>query len=96
MPENTRSVADTADFQSGSASVSDGYYANNPSQRAPLLKRLKSRRMTLRKVALYAVVAAIVVLSTPMMATFIAGSMVVAAGLALRIWTFGHLEKTSA
>lgn len=71
----------------------DGHYANNPNQLSPLHQRLKRRRMTLRKIALYVIVAAIIVLSEPIAHTFTIGAILVALGLALRIWTFGHLEK---
>ncbi|MDN5939608.1 MAG: hypothetical protein L0H83_13235 [Salinisphaera sp.] len=36
---------------------------------------------------------AIVWLSSPMMPSFVLGSLLVAVGIGLRIWTFGHLEK---
>lgn len=69
------------------------HYANNPGQRAPWYKRLQQRRITPRKIALYALVVAIVALSSPILPTFIVGTLLVASGIALRIWTFGHLEK---
>lgn len=98
MSESTSSTTNTVGFQGTGkdATARSGYYADKASQLGPLFKRLKSRRMTFRKVALYAVVATIVALSTPVMPTFIAGSVIVVLGLALRIWTFGHLEKISA
>src|SRR5699024_2429334 len=35
----------------------------------------------------------LLVLSSPVISTFVAGALLVAAGVALRIWTFGHLVK---
>lgn len=69
------------------------HYVNNPGQRAPWYKRLQQRRITPRKIALYVLVAAIVILSSPIAPTFIIGALLVVCGIALRIWTFGHLEK---
>lgn len=65
----------------------------NRRQLAPWHQRLRQRRMTLRKIALYAVVAAIVILSSPIAPTFIVGAIITACGIGVRIWTFGHLEK---
>lgn len=95
MTESTTATADTDQFSNpaSGARTADGHYANKPSQLAPWHERLRQRRITLRKIALYAVVAAIVVLSSPTAPTFILGCLLVATGLALRIWTFGHLEK---
>lgn len=84
------------DDNTSSTHSDDAFYANNPGQRAPWYKRLKRRQITFRKVALYVAVAVVVALSSPIVPTFIIGSMLVAAGLALRIWTFGHLEKNQS
>lgn len=69
------------------------FYVNNPHQRAPWYTRLRQRKITLRKLGLYTLVALLFVLSSPALPTFVAGALLVALGLALRIWTFGHLEK---
>lgn len=70
-----------------------GFYARKPSQLAPWHERLRQRKITGRKVGLYILVAAILAFSSPIAPTFIAGAMLVALGAAVRIWTFGHLEK---
>lgn len=92
MADSTISSPEPARLRAASPPT-DRFYANNPGQRAPWYQRLKKRRMTLRKIALYALVLALFVFSVPVLPTFIAGAMLVAAGLGVRVWTFGHLEK---
>lgn len=56
-------------------------------------ERLRHRKITPRTLLVYVTGLAVVVGATPMTATFMAGTTIVVAGLALRIWTFGHLQK---
>src|SRR5699024_9007598 len=76
--------------------ASSSYYANNPGQRAPWYERFQQRRITPRKLALYAAVATVLALSSPLGPTFIIVAALVAVGLALRVWPLGHLEKYQA
>src|SRR5699024_6311617 len=46
-----------------------------------------------RRLFVFAVAAGLLVLAQPWGPTFVLGAMVVACGLVLRIWTFGHLRK---
>jgi protein-S-isoprenylcysteine O-methyltransferase Ste14 len=52
-----------------------------------------SKRPTPRKLFVYACTAALVFLADPTPAGVVAGGLLVAAGIALRIWACGHLEK---
>jgi len=52
-----------------------------------------SKRPTPRRLFVYASAAALVYLADPTPAGIVGGSVLVAAGLALRIWACGHLEK---
>lgn len=92
MADSTLSSTSPAGLRASPAS-GNRYYENNPGQRAPWYQRLRKRRLTLRKLALYAAVALLFALSAPSVPTFVAGTLLVAMGLAARIWTFGHLEK---
>lgn len=98
MADSITTIANTeeTDDKTSDNRSSDAYYANNPGQRAPWHERLKHRRITFRKLGLYVLVVAVVTLSSPIVPTFIMGSVLVAAGLALRTWTFGHLEKNQS
>lgn len=72
---------------------SDLYLGRYNQQHAPLLTRLSRRSVTLRKVGLYIFALALLILAQPIAITFSAGCVFVALGLALRLWSFGHLEK---
>lgn len=76
------------------AATADGLYAGRSNQqRADLLTRLRGRQLTARKLALYAIAVVLLFSAQPAPITFALGSIILALGLALRIWTFGHLEK---
>lgn len=98
MPESWDSIDNTTEFGNTAYGTPDlhTYYANKPQRRAPWYERLQYRRITGRKVALYALTAAILLLSSPIAPTFVLGSLMAAAGIALRIWTFGHLAKNDS
>lgn len=59
----------------------------------PFRERLRQRRITSRQIALYIAALFILALAQPSWPTFIGGCVFVALGLAIRAWTFGHLEK---
>lgn len=72
----------------------DGVYAGRKNnQHAALFERLRDRRLTVRKVLLYAAAVSLLIFAEPATATFIAGTMLVLLGCMVRIWTFGHLQK---
>lgn len=98
MSNSAPTTANTPESGCPTSSIrpANPHYANSPGQRARWSERLKHRRMTYRKLGLYVLVAVVVALSAPIVPTFIIGSLLVAVGLALRIWTFGHLEKNQA
>lgn len=98
MSESITTTASTAEAGNRASSHhrDNRFYAKNPDQLAPWYERLKRRRVTLRKVGLYVLAAVVVTLSSPAVPTFVIGTVLVAAGLALRIWTFGHLEKNQS
>lgn len=52
-----------------------------------------SKKLTWRKLVVYAAALVVAAAADPRPATFIAGCCLVAIALALRIWAFGHLEK---
>lgn len=52
-----------------------------------------SKKPTWRKLAVYAAALLVAAAADPRAPTFIAGCILVAVALALRIWAFGHLEK---
>lgn len=94
MSDSSTPSADATRLGSSAPHTATGdYYAHSPGQRAPWHERLKQRKITIRKVSLYALVITLFALSSPTLPTFIGGAILVTAGLALRIWTFGHLEK---
>ncbi len=62
-----------------------------------LIRRLRARwRIVVRKVFLYALAIAMLALAKPLWPTFVAGCVLIAAGLMVRIWAFGHLQKNQA
>lgn len=65
-------------------------------QNASLLTRLRARRITGRVMLVYAATLFLLVLAAPWAPTFVIGSLIVAAGLTLRIWSFGHLRKNQS
>tara|TARA_B100001079_G_scaffold146690_1_gene125627 strand:+ start:3138 stop:3737 length:600 start_codon:yes stop_codon:yes gene_type:complete len=62
-------------------------------QTPPFWKRLAARRLSPRQWAVWGAALAVLILAEPDVWTFIVGCVFVAVGLALRAWTFGHLEK---
>lgn len=62
-------------------------------QNAPLLSRLRERRFTKRKLLAWITAIALLIFAEPMVPTFVLGGVIVGLGLAMRIWTFGHLRK---
>lgn len=62
----------------------------------PWYRRLMKRRITGRKIATYAAVAAIVYFSEPWAPTFALGCVFLLLAGALRIWTYGHLSKNES
>lgn len=72
------------------------YRKRHNEQRAGTLARLRRRKFTWRKLALYLIALALLWGAEPATANFIAGSVIVALGLVLRLWCFGHLEKNQA
>lgn len=98
MPENTAHTTRTQTSADAAAAPGDSRatYASKPSRLAPWHQRLQGHKITPRKIALYVLVLVIVILSSPILPTFIIGCILVAAGIALRIWTFGHLEKNDS
>ena len=60
------------------------------------MSRLRSRRLTFRKIALYTCAIVLLVLAEPDPYSFMLGTIFVLAGVAIRIWTFGHLEKNQS
>lgn len=95
MSQDTTDITDSASATTN-PEASRSHYVNKPSRREPWYKRLKRHRMTPRKIALYLLVLAILTLSSPIVPAFMLGCVLVGAGIALRIWTFGHLEKNDA
>lgn len=74
--------------------AADGLYADRRNeQRADLFTRLQHRKLTVRKLVLYAIAVALLIGAQPAAFTFVLGGVIVCTGLALRIWSFGHLEK---
>jgi protein-S-isoprenylcysteine O-methyltransferase Ste14 len=66
---------------------------SRPIREQGLLTRLRHRRITPRLVLVYATSLVLLWLASPWVVTFLVGSALVVAGLMLRIWTFGHLQK---
>ncbi|KEZ76309.1 methyltransferase family protein [Salinisphaera hydrothermalis] len=62
-------------------------------QNADLLTRLRSRRITPRLLLAYAAALGLLLFAAPWAPSYALGCVVVLSGLALRIWTFGHLRK---
>lgn len=62
-------------------------------QNAHLLVRLRARRITPRLLLAYATALGLLAFAAPWGPTYALGATLVAAGLALRIWSFGHLRK---
>lgn len=59
----------------------------------PFRERWRQRRITSRQIALYLAAIVVLVLAEPSWPMFIGGCVFVLVGLAIRAWTFGHLEK---
>ena len=59
----------------------------------PFWQRLAARRLSPRQWLVWGAALAVLILAEPDIETFLVGCGFVAAGLALRVWTFGHLEK---
>lgn len=98
MVDNTASTTNAIepDIQQSDVQNLHDFYASKADRRAPWYQRLTKRRITYRKIALYALVAGIALLSTPVATTFVAGSALVLLGISLRVWTFGHLAKNKS
>ena len=64
-------------------------------QAASLWQRLRNRRLTPRKMLVYAASIALLVVADPVAMTFLVGALLVVLGLTIRIWTFGHLRKNA-
>ncbi|WP_423820642.1 isoprenylcysteine carboxylmethyltransferase family protein [Salinisphaera sp. SPP-AMP-43] len=65
----------------------------NSIQNARLRDRLRARRISPRLLVAYAAAIGLLVLAAPWGPTYALGCAVVFVGLALRIWSFGHLRK---
>jgi len=64
-------------------------------QAASIWQRLRKRRLTPRILLVYLASAALLLFSDPVAMTFLPGVLLVGLGLAIRIWTFGHLRKNA-
>src|SRR5699024_1120268 len=85
--------AESIDGTGAQTDNAGGYYATRTAQLDPWHARLRHRRLTYRKIGLYALAASMLLLASPTLSTYIVGALLMAAGLILRLWTFGHLEK---
>jgi len=87
-PAQRTAIAVPAQVQPGAL-----YNGRKNTQSASLSYRLRHHGISVRKILLYAVAGLLLAAANPLEWTFATGSIFVVLGLALRIWTFGHLEK---
>ena len=74
--------------------TTDGAYPPLGSrQSAGTFERLRRRRVTRRTMLAYATALIILIFAQPVAVSFAAGTVLVIAGVLLRIWSFGHLRK---
>jgi protein-S-isoprenylcysteine O-methyltransferase Ste14 len=83
----------TAPHRDPEDSTQEPYPRPGTIQSAGLVERLRRRKVTWRTLLVYGAALILLLLADPRPGPFMAGTLIIVAGLLLRIWTFGHLRK---
>lgn len=86
-------MKDPAAKQRGSDTIGDVYRGPGSAHSAGWLQRLRRRRVSWRVLLAYTGAAIVLLFAAPMLPYFAIGAILVALGVILRLWTFGHLRK---